>query len=304
MRRALFPVDIVIILFGCLLSVINLIFLDSVQRWLIAVNVAACIGIIALAYLRMKTEKPGVRFIHDWYPVLMIFLSFKEMYVIIQSLGRRDFDQELIAIDRWIFGMDPTVWLSHFSFPLLTEVLQIAYVSYYFLMLVIGYELFKRNDRRNFSFIMFSFLYGFYLSYLGYLSFPAVGPRFTLHNFNSMNSELPGLFLTNILRDIINAGESIPKDATNPIALAQRDVFPSGHAQMTLIAMYFASLYKLKSRFVIYALGTLLIISTVYLRYHYVIDVIGGVLFMLFTILTAPKFFALTENKPMPEEPG
>ena len=35
-------------------------------------------------------------------------------------------------------------------------------------------------------------------------------------------------------------------------------------------------------------LGTLLIISTVYLRYHYVIDLVGGAIFMALTIATAP----------------
>jgi membrane-associated phospholipid phosphatase len=293
LRRSLQPVDSIIILFGCFLSVVNLVFLDSSARWLVPVNILVCAGIITLAWLRPKSKNRLLNFIHDWYPVIMIFLSFKEMYVVIQAFGRKDFDAEFIAIDRWMFGTDPTVWLSQYSFPLLTEILQIAYMSYYFLMLAIGYELFVRRDQRNFSFIMFTFLYGFYLSYLGYLSFPAVGPRFTLHDFDAMNTELPGLLLTNLFRDIINAGESIPKGVPNPIALAQRDVFPSGHTQMTLIAMYFASMFKLRSRRYIYVSGILLIFSTVYLRYHYVIDVIGGMAFMLLTIWTAPILFKL-----------
>ncbi len=78
--------------------------------------------------------------------------------------------------------------------------------------------------------------------------------------------------------------------------LAQRDAFPSGHTQMALISLYLAHQYRLKSRFILYLLGTLLIISTVYLRYHYVIDVIGGVIFMIITVWTAPKIVALWER--------
>jgi membrane-associated phospholipid phosphatase len=143
---------------------------------------------------------------------------------------------------------------------------------------------------------MFTLLYGFFLSYIGYLLFPGVGPRFTLHDFYQLNEELPGVFLTNGIRDIINAGESIPKGAANALALAQRDVFPSGHTQMTLIVMYFAATYKLTSRYVLYTFGTLLIVATVYLRYHYVIDVLAGAAFMWLTIWTAPKLLSWSKR--------
>ena len=292
--HALRPSDVLIIGFGFLLSVFNLIFSGIIHDWpiLILINVGVSISIIALAHLRQRSTNGFIRFVHDWYPVPMIFFSFKEMYVIIQSFDGRDFDSTLIAIDRWIFKTDPTVWIAQFSSPLLTEILQIAYASFYFLMLAVGYELYVRKNEKNFSFAMFTFLYGFYLSYIGYVAIPAVGPRFTLHNFDALNSELPGLYLTNTIRDFLNAGESIPKNVANQIAFAQRDVFPSGHTQMTLIAMYFASKFRLKSRSLIYLFGTLLIISTVYLRYHYVVDLLGGAVFMWFTIWSAPKLFA------------
>jgi membrane-associated phospholipid phosphatase len=49
--------------------------------------------------------------------------------------------------------------------------------------------------------------------------------------------------------------------------------------------------YRIRFRWVVVVLGSLLIISTVYLRYHYVIDLIAGALFMIFTLWTAPKLF-------------
>ena len=36
---------------------------------------------------------------------------------------------------------------------------------------------------------MFTCVFGFYLSYLGYFALPAVGPRYTLHDFNSLDAE-------------------------------------------------------------------------------------------------------------------
>jgi membrane-associated phospholipid phosphatase len=263
---------------------------------MIGLNVGACCALLLLGYWAETHRGRLFQFIHNWYPVAAVFLVFKEVYVIIQSDQRLDWDLLLITIDRSIFGVHPTQWLGQFSFPLLTEILQIAYASYYFIMLTVGIEVFLRNDRKQFSYVLFVMVYGFFLSYLGYVACPAVGPRFTLHSFGALDTELPGLLLTSPVRDFLNAGESIPKGALNAIVFAQRDAFPSGHAQMTLISLYLARHYRLRSRFVLYFFGALLIISTVYLRYHYVVDVIGGVGFMLFTVWTAPKIFSSWER--------
>ena len=297
--RSLRAADALAIAFIVLLSTIILIFSGSINEWLLLIflNLAASAGIIAISHVSPNTGSLFLRAIHDWYPVPGIFLMFKEVHVIIQSLGTNDWDDLFIAADRWLFGTDPTVWLTQFSSPLLTEILQLSYFSYYVLLLALGLELYPKEDKQKFSYAVFTILYGFFLSYLGYIAFPAVGPRFTLHNFGTLNDELPGLVFTNALRDLINAGESIPKDAVNPLALAQRDAFPSGHTQMTLIVMFFAVKYHLKTRYILHLLGCLLIIGTVYLRYHYVIDLIGGALLMLLTIWSAPKLFDWWERR-------
>jgi membrane-associated phospholipid phosphatase len=293
------PVDLLVIAFVVLLSLITLVFIPDTAVWQVIAptNLVLCAVIIALSVAARQPRVPVLRFLHDWYPVPAIFLLFKEVYILIQSQGRSDIDQTLIAIDHALFGVHPTVWLTRFSFPLLTEILQLAYVSYYLLMLTLAIELRVRGDYGKFSFVIFVFVYGFFLSYLGYMIFPAVGPRFTLHSFDSLDRELRGLYFTDLLRGFINAGESIPSDVPNPLAVAQRDAFPSGHTEMTLLVIYYASRYRLRSRHVLYVLGTLLIISTVYLRYHYVVDLLGGVLFMAFTVWTAPKLFSLLQRR-------
>ncbi|MBI5216848.1 MAG: phosphatase PAP2 family protein [Ignavibacteriae bacterium] len=282
------PVDALVIFFAIFLSVLDVFFVPfETASWLIAANIVASIVIVAFSSYR--AHHPSISWLHDWYPVPIIFFTFKEIHVIIQSIARPDIDVALIEIDRWMFGGDPTVFLAQFIHPALTEILQIAYTSFYFIMLTLGIELYMRKDFKKFTFSTFTMSYGFYLSYIGYLLFPGVGPRFTLHDFYLLDTELSGLWLTQITRDIINAGESIPPGISDAFKHAQRDVFPSGHTQMTLIVLYFANKYKLKSRYVLYFFGSLLIVATVYLRYHYVIDLLAGALFMLFTVWTAPK---------------
>jgi membrane-associated phospholipid phosphatase len=183
-----------------------------------------------------------------------------------------------------IFGFDPTVELYKIANPYLTELLQIAYASFFFLPIILAVHLLSRNRIKEFHFAVFAVVYGFLLSYIGYFILPAIGPRFTLHDFHATNTELPGLFLTNFLRDMVNAGESIRHGVANPEEIVQRDVFPSGHTQMTLIVMYLSFKFKLKSKYFFLVVGTLLIFATMYLRYHYFIDLVAGALFMIFTM--------------------
>ncbi|MBK7259384.1 MAG: hypothetical protein IPI01_16580 [Ignavibacteriae bacterium] len=85
-------------------------------------------------------------------------------------------------------------------------------------------------------------MFGFYLSYLGYFALPAVGPRYTLHDFNSLDAEIPGLWLTPALQLVRRNWESIPMGVSSAAAMAatQRDVFPSGHTTLTLVLMWMA----------------------------------------------------------------
>jgi membrane-associated phospholipid phosphatase len=294
MRRLLAilkPVDALFIAFLILLSLFTIVCGSLIRSWpyLLLANVA---GISLIVLLARFTTQRVVHFVHTWYAVAGILIIFKEIYIIIQSLGLNDWDDLLIQCDRFLFHVDPTIWISQFAHPVLTELLQIAYVSYYFLMISLGAELYLRKEREKLNFTIFTITYGFLLSYLGYLIFPAVGPRFTLHDFNNLGQELPGLFLTTPLRAIIDSGESIPQHVAQPILAAQRDAFPSGHTQMTLIVIYLAHRYRINLRWWIYVFGTLLIISTIYLRYHYITDLFGGALFMLTTVTTAPKLSA------------
>ena len=285
--------DLLIVSFAIFLTIINLIFSDRVSNWPnhVFLNTATIILIFIIANL----DKPGRGIfweqLHYWYMVPIIFLSFKEIYFMVKPIRGIDLDQYLIEIDRFLFGGDPTHILYNIANPYLTELLQIVYGSFFFLPIILGIDILINKNEKYFRFMTFTVVLGFFLSYIGYFFVPAIGPRFTLHDFASTNLELPGIFLTNFLREIVNAGESIPTGTLNPMEVVQRDVFPSGHTQMTLIVMYLSIRLKTVTRYIFIPVGILLIFSTVYLRYHYVIDLIGGFIFMIFSIILAYKLF-------------
>ncbi len=233
-----------------------------------------------------------LKIIRFWYPIFTILFFFKEIYIIMIVLTPILNDSLLISIDRMIFGKDPTVFLSEYSNPYLTEFLQIVYTLFYLMPFFYAMELYlwKRYDELKFA--TFLVLTGFYLSFFGYLILPAIGPRFTLHSFANLNNDIPGLFLTNTLRDLINIGESIyPGDIRNPELIAQRDAFPSGHTIVISLITYCSFRLKSKSFRFYLPYSLLMIFSTVYLRYHYVIDLITGIGISAITILLGEYFY-------------
>ncbi len=301
LTQYLHSADILMIGFVSVLTVINIVFASRVPRWgfLVVTNFAVTGFIIWLGYARHRCGSTILRYVHDWYVAPMVVVSFKELYFMIKPIHfGRDYDDLLIAADRWLFGVDPTHWLMRFSAPWLTEVLQIAYTAFYLLFLILGYEIYRRRQFDMFHFFMFTCVYGFFLSYLGYLLLPAVGPRFTLHDFSALDRDLPGLWLTPYFRWFVNWGESVLTNVPNAVAMAsaQRDVFPSGHTMMTIVLMHLSAKAHARVRWIVYIVGSLLIVATVYERYHYVVDLIGGVLFAALCILTSRRLYHFTRD--------
>jgi membrane-associated phospholipid phosphatase len=280
--------DVVNTLYFMLLAIVTLVYRNSFPVWkmFIAADVLVLITVALVSNIAARKGRIW-NILHGFYMLLCIPVAFKQLYFLVPAIHPVDYDNALILIDRALFGGDPTQWMAGFSHPVLTEILQLAYASFYFLPLILAVDLYRRRRMKAFRMVFMTVMLGFYLSYIGYVAVPGIGPRFTLHDFDTMDEDLPGLLLTTPLRDYSNAGESIPVGTQYPASKVQRDVFPSGHTLVTLLVMYLAFRYRARPRWLLAVVGTLLIISTVYLWYHYVIDLLVGVLFAVLTVQIA-----------------
>lgn len=286
--------DLVLIAFYLFLIALHIIFYERIEdslNW-IGINIFIIAFTFMLAYMESKSESKIWSVIHYWYVAPIILLTFRQLNYMIKPIRPYDYDQLFIQIDRWMFfGNDPTHLLYQIANPYLTELLQIVYGIFYLLPIILGLTLLRKKRYIALDYMLFSVIYGFYLSYLGYFLLPGIGPRFILHDFATINDALPGLWLTNFLREVVNTGEGIPAGTLNAAEVVQRDVFPSGHTMMTLIVMYLSIKLKSRSKYFFVPVGSLLIFATVYLWYHYVIDLIGGAAFMIFSIWTGKYLF-------------
>jgi len=284
MRPALKPVDLLSIVFIALLAIVTLVSLSVVSNWpqfIFKYSVFALI-IISLAALDRNTSgRTFVNILHAFIPIVIIILVFNSLGELIPRIRHQYYDNDLIRIDYALFGAHPTVWMERFNTVLLTGLLQIAYISYYFMPIALGTFLFLKKKQYEFDSAVFTICLCFYLSYIGYLLVPAVGPRFTLNQVQTM--ELQTGPLSQWIQSTLDGLEQNKTDA-----------FPSGHTAVALVSLFYAWKYREKVLFwILVPAVSALIVSTVYLRYHYVVDVIAGVLLAALTILIAPKTYRL-----------
>jgi membrane-associated phospholipid phosphatase len=283
MRGTFKPVDLLSLAFIAFLAMIAIAAYSRLPHagWLLA-RYAALLLALALVALTAERQHASsfVRAVHAFLPVLIVPVLFDSMGDLIPWVRSRTIDDLLISIDFRLFGgRHPTVLFERFIHPLLTTVLQFAYISYYPMAITLGAVLFLKKNETAFGEAIFGIILCFYLSYVGYLLFPAIGPRFTLAHLQTRDLAAGPLVVA--IQETLNALENTKTDA-----------FPSGHTAIALMTLYYA--VKFRERVLTALLipaVTGLIVSTVYLRYHYVIDVLAGVALAALTIYLAPALY-------------
>lgn len=283
-------IDIYCIVQAVIYSLIALVYSSKLANatWLITQNILLISGLIFVNFLDRRFHNRLFWGLRVCLLVPTILFLFWQVFDYIPVVQPRDFDTELIAADFAIFGVHPTWWIDSFATPLTTEILQIAYILYFIHPFAHGVELFTSRRYAELTVLMRYVTFAFLLSYLLYFIMPAVGPRFTLHNYHTANADLPGLWLTDALRLFVDSGDNVSFGAANPAASVARNCMPSGHTLISVLNLALAFRFRAKMRYVLAILTGLLVISTVYLRYHYVVDVAAGLLLMCIVLFTEP----------------
>ena len=194
-------------------------------------------------------------------------------------MRRGSADQWLANLDYSLWGVHPTVWLERSQSPAFTEFLQWVYTLFVPMVLLPAFLFWKRRSYPEFQYFAFLIALGYLVSYVGYLIVPARGPRFLLAPLQHV--PLRGLWLFQGMQTALDKLES-----------AHYDCFPSGHTELTILAWWSTRQFGNRWLFWLSFAYTLSIIfATVYLRYHYSVDVLAGALVAVFLIWAAPFIY-------------
>lgn len=216
------------------------------------------------------------RFLRILISLILVLVIYENLQFAISYISPIDQDEALLFYDNLLFGSTHvTLLFQPFVSKLLTEWFSFAYLSFFFYLPILGVYLFFTDKIKEWSLLVLTISITLFSGYILYLFFPALGPGVYLQPLYTV--DLHGLIITPTTSSIVN---------TQGFA---RGTFPSLHMACSVVYLYFA--YK-NSRilFVIFLPFIVsLWISTLYLRHHYVIDLIAGLFLAIICIYLAYK---------------
>jgi membrane-associated phospholipid phosphatase len=220
--------------------------------------------LLVAAAVRREDRLPfALQFVVHFYPMALIPVLYESLPLILAARPVAK-DSLLIAADRALFGTDPTVWLQRTIHPFLTDLFFIAYLAYYFIAIALGIVFWMR-DRAVARRFIFTLSLAYVLSYAGYFAVPALGPRSAL----AARHYVP-LDTTAVSRAIASTLDELEH--------TKFDVFPTGHTMVAVIVMIVAYQRARDTFWWFLPVAISLIVSTVYCRFHYVVDLMAGAL--------------------------
>ena len=182
----------------------------------------------------------------------------------------RNLDMSLYSIDLRFFGFEGCLWTDGKITPFASEWFAFFYFCYFFLLLShsIPIVMFSRNERLLSEFSL-GILTLYCVGQTLYVLVPGFGPvRALAHLFTGQYSH--GLWLDSVMRTVESGG-------------AQKDIFPSLHTAAPTFLTLFSFRHRHQAPFrytwaVVGFFSANIIVATMFLRWHWVIDVVAGLL--------------------------
>jgi membrane-associated phospholipid phosphatase len=203
-------------------------------------------------------------FWRHWYPHLYFLFCFEELGRLVHLVQPGWQDAKLIAFDHWLTGVHPTVWLEQFATPARNDFMQFVYLTYFTYLLVVGGILYNRRDWRGYWSVMTYSAVGYTIGYVIAIFFPIESPWFSMAG--AWHGPLQGGAATAAINFIEYYGR------------VRGAAFPSEHVAGAVAATWGAWRHRRWLFWAMLPLVTCMCVSTVWGRYHYVADVLGGLI--------------------------
>jgi hypothetical protein len=227
------------------------------------------LGLVALVRLEvLRWGGPASSLLYRVGMVGVVLGSYFQLREILPAVSPWADDEHIYAIDRKLFGVEPAVWFDHFTNPATTEWFAFFYFLYFLIVSAhVLPMLFCVRDEEVLESFGIGILLVFLSAHLMYMVVPGWGPYWYLSG--SFRHELHGGTFWRLVQGTVEAGG------------AQKDIFPSLHTAAPTFFAWFSFRHRNRPPFkytwaVIAFLATQIILATMFLRWHYLIDVIAG----------------------------
>jgi membrane-associated phospholipid phosphatase len=230
----------------------------------IAAHQCVALGILLVACSAHRGPHVLWRFVRHWYPLPLYIGFFEELRGLVHLVFPGWFDAGLLRFDFWLCGVQPAMWMSQFARPALNDFMQFSYMTYFVYLVLLPALLYARRETRAFWTVMTSTALAHYTVYTIAVLFPIESPHFSLAH--AQLAPLSGGLSTALIEAIESYGR------------VHGAAFPSAHVAGSMVAILCAWRYRRWLFWVTLPFFVSMMVATVYGRYHYVADVLAGML--------------------------
>jgi membrane-associated phospholipid phosphatase len=233
------------------------------------------VSIILVVINRRNTGVQIIRNLRIFLPFLLLGYIYKETDALNNIIFPDYFDPFFSRIEERLTGGQPSIIFARaIPFDWFAELMYFGYFSFYFIVAGVPAYLFFKVSRTTGEWFATLIITSFIVYYIIFIILPVEGPQFYFRDFHDPLPE--GFIFGPLLRMVQRAGEG------------RTGAFPISHISICLIAVWGCFRYARGLLKYVLPVSIILIISTVYIRAHYLIDVVAG-------ILVTPLIFGLSK---------
>ena len=281
-RLSVYPSDwmiIALLALAVMVAAVRWLALGPQRESLLLAHLGLLLGFLACAALLARWQQHA--FVGLVRPVLTVAIIFT-LYTSLGKLGMAAmpyrFDAVLSELDTRLCGVDPSLFVQRYQTPGWVEFFSFiygAFIPYIYLSMFLGCLGRPPHERDQF---LTGWVITYTVSYLGYISSSAQGPA-AYHADDYQVTLAGGFFYKTVLEGVKASG-------------GLQGAFPSLHVGGSL----YLCLFDLKTnrlRGLTYLPMVLLIyLSTIFLRYHYIVDLIVGTVIAFVSVPLGQGVFA------------
>lgn len=226
-------------------------------------------------------------FLKDWLPFITVFISYEIMYGIVGAIAQYNLHNGPKNVEMLLFGQIPSFVLQHnILMPILDYMGAFFYSLHFFAPTIFAFILWKVSPKNYWKYTV-AFGVCTYGALITFLFYPVAPPWLVIPN------------VTRILTDSVDVNLGIPVyrtlfDFLSPNLYA---AFPSMHSALPfLISLFAIKIWRKKALpILIFPVGVWF--SAVYLGEHYVVDILGGIVYATVAFLAVEKILPILTTR-------
>lgn len=202
------------------------------------------------------------QFLHDWYPVALFPLLFREVGLLAATLGNWGLTERIRSLEVVLFHGHPSLYLSQqWAWVTLSEYLHFCYFFFMIMMPVVGGYWYLTGHKLAFRELIFLLCVTFYSSYFFFILFPVESPFYLS---DPPGDPISGHFFYSLVHAIASQ------------AGARGGAFPSTHVSGSIVLLLLAWKRQRPMGYLLLPIIGGAVVATVYGRFHYALDAVGG----------------------------